>query len=122
MPEKQSESIEVFIDTLPDPAGARVFMNRLESLDPALSNDCKNDPLLLSRMLTLAGNSPFLAETLLRHPENIGWLKAETGRGFDRLKSTEQLSEELARFVTRMIDANDSTRLGRFKRRELLRI
>jgi len=122
MPEKQSESIEVFIDTLPDPAGARVFMNRLESLDPALSNDCKTDPLLLSRMLTLAGNSPFLAETLLRHPENIGWLKAETGNGFDRLKSTEQLSEELARFVTRMIDADDSTRLARFKRRELLRI
>ena len=122
MPKSQSENIEVFINTLPDPAGARVFMSRLEALDPALSNDCKRNPLLLSRMLTLAGHSPFLAETLLRHPEHIGWLKAETERGFDRLKSTEQLSEELARFVTRMIDADDPTRLARFKRRELLRI
>ncbi len=122
MPQSQPENIEAFIDTLPDPAGARVFMSRLGALDPALSDSCSQDPLLLSRMLTLAGHSPFLAETLLRHPEHIGWLKAETGRGFDRLKSTEQLSEELARFVTRMIDADDATRLARFKRREFLRI
>ena len=54
--------------------------------------------------------------------ENIAWLKSETERGFDRSKTTEQLSEELARFVTRMIDADDPTRLVRFKRRELLRI
>ena len=122
MPDSQSGNIEAFINTVPDPAAARVFMSRLEALDPKLSNDCKGDPLLLSRMLTLAGHSPFLAETLLRHPENIGWLKAETTRDFDRVKSTEQLSEELARFVTRMIDADDPTRLARFKRREFLRI
>jgi glutamate-ammonia-ligase adenylyltransferase len=122
MPISRPEDIDAFINTLPDPAGARVFMNRLEALDPALADDCKKKPLLLSRMLMLAGHSPFLAETLLRHPEHIGWLKGETERGFDRLKSKEQLSEELARFVTRMIDADDSTRLVRFKRRELLRI
>src|SRR5258706_6468838 len=122
MPDRQSGNIEAFIKTVPDPAAARVFMSRLGALDPKLSNDCKRDQLLLSRMLTLAGNSPFLAETLLRHPEHIGWLKAETTRHFDRVKSTEQLSEELARFVTRMINADDSTRLARFKRREFLRI
>ena len=118
----RSESIDAFINTLPDPAGARVFMNRLEAIDHSLSNTCRKNPLLLSRMLTLAGHSPFLAETLLRHPEHIGWLKGETERGFDRVKSKEQLSEELARFVTRLISADDSTRLVRFKRRELLRI
>ena len=122
MPKSQSENIEAFIDTLPDPAGARVFVSRLEAVDPALANDCKRNPLLLSRMLTLAAHSPFLAETLLRHPEHIGWLKVETERGLDRLKSTEQLSEELARFVTRIVDADDPARLARFKRRELLRI
>ncbi|HXI89486.1 MAG TPA: hypothetical protein VNO24_05665 [Blastocatellia bacterium] len=122
MPDRQSGSIEAFINTVPDPAAARVFMSRLEALDPKFSNDCKRDELLLSRMLTLAGHSPFLAETLLRHPEHIGWLKAETTRHFDRVKSTEQLSEELARFVTRMINADDPTRLARFKRREFLRI
>jgi glutamate-ammonia-ligase adenylyltransferase len=122
MADNQSDNMEAFVDTLPDPDGARVFLSRLESFDPVLFTDYKKNPLLLSRMLTLAGQSPFLAETLLRHPEHIGWLKSETERGFDRVKSTEQLSEELARFVTRMIDADDSTRLVRFKRRELLRI
>jgi [glutamine synthetase] adenylyltransferase / [glutamine synthetase]-adenylyl-L-tyrosine phosphorylase len=122
MPEKHSGNIDAFINTLPDPAGARVFMNRLEALGPAIAKEYERNPLLLSRMLTLAGHSPFLAETLLRHPEYIAWLEAETRRGFDSVKSTEQLSEELARFVTRMIDADDPTRLARFKRRELLRI
>ncbi|MEK6286767.1 MAG: hypothetical protein AABO57_13595 [Acidobacteriota bacterium] len=122
MPKSQSENIDAFINTLPDPAGARAFMSRLEALGPARASDHNRNPLLLSRMLTLAGHSPYLAETLLRHPEHIGWLETESGRGFDRVKSTEQLSEELARFVTRIIDADDPTRLARFKRRELLRI
>src|SRR5436190_3279161 len=122
MPVHHAENIDAFIDTLPDPEGARAFLKRLEALGPATAKDYGRNPMLLSRMLTLAGHSPFLAETLLRHPEHIAWLEAETGRGFDRVKSTEQLSEELARFVTRMIDADDPTRLARFKRRELLRI
>jgi len=122
MPEKESADIERFIETLPDPAGARTFLNRLEAADPAAAKKSKSNPSLLSRMLTLAGNSPFLAETLLRHPEQISWLKAETERHFDRVKSVEQLSEELARFVARTTDGDDSQRLARFKRRELLRI
>jgi glutamate-ammonia-ligase adenylyltransferase len=122
MAEKESADIERFIETLPDPAGARTFLNRLEAADPAAANKAKSNPSLLSRLLTLAGNSPFLAETILRHPEQISWLKAETERHFDRVKSVEQLSEELARFVARTIDGDDSQRLARFKRRELLRI
>ncbi len=47
---------------------------------------------------------------------------AETEGEFGRVKSAEQLSEELARFVTRNIDTDERTRLTRFKRRELLRI
>ncbi|HSQ19556.1 MAG TPA: hypothetical protein VLR92_04195 [Blastocatellia bacterium] len=122
MPDKQSGNIVTFINILPDPTGARVFLNRLEDLDPALLDRCKGNPLLMSRLLTLAGHSPFLAETLLRHPEHIGWLKTETERSFDRVKSTEQLSEELARFVTGTSAADAATRLARFKRREFLRI
>jgi [glutamine synthetase] adenylyltransferase / [glutamine synthetase]-adenylyl-L-tyrosine phosphorylase len=122
MPDQELQNLEGFIDTLPDPAGARVFFSRLQSADPALLKKWKNNPLLMSRLLTLAGHSPFLAETLLRHPEHISWLQLETERGLDRMKSIEHLSEELARFVTRAIDADESTKLTRFKRRELLRI
>ena len=122
MPDNEFQNLEGFIDSLPDPAGARVFISRLQAIDPALLENCKTDPLLMSRLLTLAGHSPFLAETLLRHTEHVGWLKVESERGLDRMKSIEQLSEDLARFVTRIIDADESTKLARFKRRELLRI
>ena len=122
MQDHQSGDIDLFINALPDPKGARVFQRRLEALGPAFSSQLTRNPLLLSRILTLASHSPFLRETLLRHPEHIVWLKGENERGFDKVKSREQLSEELARFVTRMIDADDPTRLAQFKRRELLRI
>ncbi|MFY9570752.1 MAG: hypothetical protein WAV20_05090, partial [Blastocatellia bacterium] len=122
MPKRDTGNIEAFVDTLPNPAGARAFIRRLETSDPSPALDLERDPSLLGRILTLAGHSPFLAETLLRHPEHIAWLKAETRRGFDRIKSTEQLSEELARFTTRMIETGEPARLARFKRRELLRI
>lgn len=104
---------------LPDPAGARAFLERLEAIRPF---DYNRNQFLLSRLLTIAAYSPFLAETVLRHPEHIDWLDRETRERFDRGKTTEQLSEDLARFVTRMIDGDVRTRLARFKRRELLRI
>jgi glutamate-ammonia-ligase adenylyltransferase len=115
-----ADNLEKFIDTLPDPPAVRAFLKRLEAATTTFQSQL-NTPLLY-RILTLAGYSPFLAESLLRHPEYITWLRTETEHRFDRVKSTEQLSEELARFVTRTIDVADPTRLARFKRRELLRI
>ncbi|HSB09826.1 MAG TPA: hypothetical protein VLM38_10110 [Blastocatellia bacterium] len=119
MPGNETGNLDAFINTLPDPQAAHAFLKRLEGSSSFL---LEKNTQLLYHVLTLAGYSPFLAETLLRHPEHIGWLKGETEHNFDRVKSTEQLSEELARFVTRMIEADDPTRLVRFKRRELLRI
>src|SRR5215470_10933794 len=96
---KQLSDIEAFIRALPDPEGARTFLTRLESLHPARASVFKRNPILLSRLLTLAAYSPFLSETMLSFPEYIDWLKRETERDFDRVKSTEQLSDELGRFV-----------------------
>jgi len=120
--DSQSQNLDGFINGLPDPATARVFLQRLETLDSSIWEKCKKNSGLLSRILTLAGYSPFLAEVMLRHPEHIAWLDSETARDFDRVKSTEQLSDELARFLTRAIDADDVSQISRFKRRELLRI
>lgn len=122
MHRSEPDDIDNFISTLPDPEGARAFLSRLRAPDYASPIDLDLDRLTLAHLLTLAANSPFLAETVLRHPENIAWLKAETDRNFDRIKSREQLSEELARFVTRAMNVDDATRLARFKRREMLRI
>ncbi|HXG64237.1 MAG TPA: hypothetical protein VNO70_03960, partial [Blastocatellia bacterium] len=122
MPEREQTDIAAFIRALPDPDAARVFLDRLESLpavDPSLF---RRNPVLLSRLLLLAAYSPFLAETLLRHPEHIAWLRRETERDFGRVKSTEELSEELARFVVRIGTADPRSQLAQFKNREYLRI
>ena len=97
-------------------------MERLESAHPQYAAKCKGDSLLLSRILTIAAYSSFLAENLLRHPEDIDWFKLETERGIGQGKTAEQLSQDLSRFVTRLYDADARTLLVRFKNREFLRI
>jgi [glutamine synthetase] adenylyltransferase / [glutamine synthetase]-adenylyl-L-tyrosine phosphorylase len=122
MQRPESSAIEAFIPTLPDPAGARSFLARLRSLEFAPKFDRDPDQQLLARLLTIAAYSPYLGETLLRHPEHIGWLEREAARGLDRVKSTEQLREEMARFLTGAVEPDLRANLARFKRRELLRI
>src|SRR5688572_640325 len=122
MSEREPSDIEPFILSLPDPQVARIFLERLESGHPQYAAKCKRDSLLLSRLLTIAAYSPFLAENLLRHPDNIDWFKLETERGIGQGKTTEQLSQDLSRFATRLYDADARTLLVRFKIRELLRI
>ena len=119
---ERRKEIEAFIETLPDPSGARMFLDRLEELPRARASGGAGDSLLLSRLLTIAAYSPFLAETLLRNPEYIDWLKRESERDLGHTKSVEELSEDLARFAARMMNAEDRVRLAGFKRRELLRI
>lgn len=118
----QRKDLEAFIGTLPDPQAARIFLERLEALSAASLIDAEGNSLLVARLLTLAAYSPFLADTILRHPEHIAWLNRETGREIGRGKTTEQLAEDLARFSARLIEVDERTRLARFKRRELLRI
>jgi glutamine synthetase adenylyltransferase len=122
MPERKPSDIEPFLLSLPDPQAARVFLERLESLHPFYAAKCKGDLVLLSRLLTVAAYSPFLAENLLQHPNDIDWFKLETERGIAQGKTTEQLSEDLSRLSTRMYDADARTLLVRFKNRELIRI
>ncbi len=116
MAEIDSTDIETFINSLPDPRAARIFLERLESI----AFNSRRNPLQLARLLTLAAYSPFLSESLLRHTEYIDWLGRERDLGHS--KTAEQLSEELARFVTLVANLDPSIRLARFKNRELLRI
>jgi [glutamine synthetase] adenylyltransferase / [glutamine synthetase]-adenylyl-L-tyrosine phosphorylase len=118
MSDDRTGDIAAFINALPDPQGARAFWQRLQAVRKL---DYNRESLLASRLLTIAAYSPFLAEDLLRHPEQVEWLRRETESGFDRVKTTEQLSDELARFLMRTFESDQRTCLARFKRRELLR-
>jgi [glutamine synthetase] adenylyltransferase / [glutamine synthetase]-adenylyl-L-tyrosine phosphorylase len=113
--------MEGFIRSLPNPAAARTFLIRLhgETRPEPAGGD---SPLFLSRLLTIAAYSPFLAENLLRNPDHLEWLRRETATGFDRVKSIEQVSQDLARFVSRISGTDRRSALGEFKRRELVRI
>src|SRR5574338_1411951 len=112
MSEERTGAIEAFINALPDPQGARAFWERLQAVRKL---DYDRAPLLCSRLLTVAAYSPFLAEGLLRHPEQIDWLRRETESGFDRVKTTEQLSDELARFLMRTFETDQRLCLAQFK-------
>lgn len=122
MAEREQIDIEPFILSLPDSQAAHVFLQRLESQHPQYADKYKRDSLLLSRLLMIAAYSSFLAENLLRHPDDIDWFRRESERGLGQGKTTEQLSEDLSRFATRMYDADARSLLVRFKNRELLRI
>jgi len=84
---------EDFIATLPDPPGARRFIERLHRESPDVAERVTEQPPLLANLLVLAVHSPFLAETMLRCPEYIEWLGNE--RDINRLKSKEELFEDL---------------------------
>jgi glutamate-ammonia-ligase adenylyltransferase len=111
---------DTFIETLPDPAGARRFVERLRRDHPAVAETVLRHQSLLARLLVLATHSPFLAETMLRQPEYIEWISHE--RDLTRLKSKEELFEGLARFAAIHSTLNEQAMLSRFKRREFLRI
>ena len=107
-------------------------LNNLERIAAAASDRCRflavlrDDPVAIRLLCRLTGSSQAFAETLIREPELLDWLRTpdvlETGRtakdGAGRL--WRELSDEL--------DAGgaDSTRwsavMRRFKRRQFLRI
>ncbi len=115
-----SERIERFIQTLPDPQGAKLFLERLREEAPKQAALCTKNEELCTNLLLLASYSPLLAESCLQHPDYINWLERE--RDIARMKSKEELVEELARFSAVNSTLSDSVVLARFKRRELLRI
>lgn len=108
------------LEALPDPAGARRFIERLQREHPAVARRVAERPTWVAHLLVLAAHSPFLAETMLRHPEYVEWLGAE--RDLKRMKSKEELLEDLARFAAIHSTLSESALLSRFKHREWLRI
>ncbi len=112
--------IDGFIDSLPCPELVHHFFRRLEQAAPSTFSICSRDPRQMANLAVVASYSPFLSDTLLQRPESVEWLGNQ--RDLDRIKSKEQLSEELARFAAMNASLSESVMLHRFKRREVLRI
>jgi glutamate-ammonia-ligase adenylyltransferase len=110
-------SLEAFLEFLPDEPAARTYAERLERDHPELAARLR--PETLSRLLVLAANSPWLAETLLRLPEFILWLENES---LDETKTPEGIREDLAKYIPNAGTDDPAIFLSRFARREWIRI
>jgi glutamate-ammonia-ligase adenylyltransferase len=84
------------------------------------ANGLPADRQQLLVLVTLAGQSPFLADLLLQHPPYLPWAAGELGRAETR--TPEDLREDLARLRFTMSTLSDAAVLRRFKYREYLRI
>ncbi|HWT00927.1 MAG TPA: hypothetical protein VN256_11835 [Pyrinomonadaceae bacterium] len=112
--------LETLVRDLPDPAGARLFFERLKTENPRAVRTLERDAGLLSDALALASYSPLLATTLAQNQEYPAWLGRE--RSHARVKAREELKESLARFSLTNSQLEPQVLLARFRRRELLRI
>jgi [glutamine synthetase] adenylyltransferase / [glutamine synthetase]-adenylyl-L-tyrosine phosphorylase len=111
--------IEFLLRDLPDPHGARLFLERFSKENPAAYRNLISHPALLADVLTLASWSPLLATTLEQHPEYLAWLSRE--RTDTRVRTFDDLQESLARFALTNSSLTTQIVLARFRRRELLR-
>ena len=117
---KLDAKIESLVRDLPDREGARGFYERLAAEHPRAANKLARDEALLSDALALAAWSPLLGTTLAQHPDYLPWLARE--RADTHVRTTEELSESLARFALMQTQIEPQVLLARFRRRELLRI
>ncbi len=109
------------LSQVPDPDGALNFLERFSvSCSIEVTEYLNRYPAALHYLLLLFSHSRFLSETLIQQPELIQWLHRD--RNLGRIKSREDLLEELARFEATSFEDDPSVRLARFKRREYLRI
>jgi glutamate-ammonia-ligase adenylyltransferase len=112
---------------VPDPDEAlNDFERYLREAPPALVRYLETHPAALHYLLLVFSHSRFLSETLIQQPNLILWLHRPKERvGSDRLsrlRTPEDLREELARFRATNFDLAPSVLLARFKRHEYLRI
>lgn len=112
--------VQSLIADLPDPNGARLFLERLSADQPGVFQKLARDGALLSDSLALAAWSPLLATTLEQNPDYLVWLNRE--RLDARVRTRDQLKESLARFALTHSSLPTPVLFARFRRRELLRV
>jgi len=116
---KPEPNLDFLARDLPDPNGARLFLDRLAKEQPRAHQNLLRQPALLADVIALAAWSPLLATTLEQNPEYLHWLSRE--RAYPRVRTCDELKEALARFALTNSSLNPQVLLARFRRRELLR-
>jgi hypothetical protein len=104
-----SEVLQKFIDSLPDPAAARLFIERLSEEAPQIFSRLSQNQELFANLLTLSAYSPLLAETMLQHKDYITWLEREnetlqrSNQKRNCLKIWQDLQQSIQPFLNHLV-------------------
>ena len=121
LPERIATRITILLASVPDPAQARHFLNRLQRESPAAFERFASSPAALRYSLVTFSYSNFLSETILRYPEWL--LQVATSGDLHRVLSAEEIADRLREFLgPEGAGAPSPLALARFRRRFLLRI
>jgi [glutamine synthetase] adenylyltransferase / [glutamine synthetase]-adenylyl-L-tyrosine phosphorylase len=121
LPEESASRIQHLLALAPDPDAAIRFLQRLRQESPAAFDRISNSPAALRYALTLFSYSNFLAEAVIRDPEQL--LALVSSGSFYRVLTAEEFEERLADSLGRdNLGAPAPVDLARFRRRQLLRI
>ncbi|HEX7893769.1 MAG TPA: hypothetical protein VF447_06215, partial [Terriglobales bacterium] len=104
----------------PDPDSAALLFERLIQESPETIRLLEEHPFLAHYAIAVFGTSWYLGETLIRNPDLLHVYLRE--KHLDRSCSKDDFAEALARFHSRSFERDPSLLLGRFKRREYVRI
>jgi len=120
LPERIATRIKILLASVPDPAQARHFLNRLQRESPAAFERFASSPAALRYSIVTFSYSNFLAETIMRYPEWL--LQVATSGDLHRVLSAEEVADRLREFLGPEAGAPSPLALARFRRRFLLRI
>jgi len=120
--EDSREHLAQILQRSPDPKMALTNLVRLteEESSSFFRKHVVKDFPNLEVLLTLLSYSQLIADTMAKNPDFIPWLFKDKGRW--AIKSKEDLSEELSKFIFTLSDLPIPIILTRFKKREYLRI
>ena len=115
------EALPNLLAESPDPDAALNLLERLwETADAEVLRLFEKHPFLLHYAIAVFGYSPWLGDALLQSPDLLHTFARE--KTLDRSHGREDFRETFARFQSRSFETDVSVLLGRFKRREYIRI
>jgi glutamate-ammonia-ligase adenylyltransferase len=113
--------LETALASAADPERSLVYLERLlEKRDGSIPADLVKNPRVIESLVTIFSGSQFLAEILLRNPQNVNRLHHR--KLLTQRKNAEQIHAEAARVVREAAEPECLNALRRYHRGEVFRI
>jgi len=121
VPERLAARISSLLASVPDPAAATRYFERLQQASPSAFDRITSSPAALRSAANIFAYSAFLSDAVLKNPEQI--LQVASSGSFYRVLTVEEYEERLYDFLGATRGGTlTAVELARFRRRQLLRI